>query len=333
LGLWVGLCWCLVGSSLAWAQSSDRPPLVAVRALGPVAPEYLRMACRNLLETYPVRCEVRSPHAWQDVSSAWNERRDQLDARVTLENFFRNRLGDDAVVELTITNWDIYEDRKPFVFGLASLTDRVAIVSLHRIDGSSSRIAARLGKLVRHEVGHAFGLHHHADETCVMRQDPTVASLDTAPTALCTACHTRLEQQANALGQPGQIALDRARGHLVRGETEAAREELVRTLWAGHRDPDLLDAFAVAFFEAEHFNEAISVLTFVAEQYPTRPRTRANLGLAYQMRGDQGDIARAIEQFHEALKLRPRWVLVQMHLDSLMHATPARAQGPANEPD
>jgi predicted Zn-dependent protease len=302
-----------------------RPPLVVVRGLGPVPTETLRLACRTLLQRYPIRCEVRERRTLFEVIDSWNADRVQLDARDALERLYRDRAAD-ALVEIDITPVDIYEEDKPWVFGLASLTDRIAIVSLARIDDDPVRLPRRLGKLVLHEAGHALGLHHHDDASCVMRQDPTIAALDTAPEAPCERCHRRLERSAHALARPGQLELDRARSHLVRGEDEMARQYFVSTLWNQGFDSELLSAFGQAFFEARRVNEAISILRYVVKQDPDHARAHANLGLAYQIRGRAGDRALAIEHLERALVLRPTWDLVAEHLADLERAP--SAQGP-----
>jgi len=301
----------------------DAPrPLVVVRALGPVPHERLRSTCRSLLKAFPVRCEVRDGRDLLSAWSAWDADRVQLDARAALDIMFRDR-DPEALVELDITGVDIFEVEKPYVFGLASLTDRIALVSLSRIDDDGrNRLERRLHKLVLHEVGHTFGLHHHDDHDCVMRQDPTVDSLDSAPDRPCAECHAKLAEQAERLVRPGQSALDRARGWLVRGEHDEARLQLADTLHSGEFDHELLRSFATAFFEARQYNESISVLRFVVKQDPEAAEAHVDLGLCYQMRARSGDVERAIEHLELALELRPDWQLVGEHLDTLIASVP-----------
>ncbi len=303
---------------VASVESDTVRPLVLIRALGPVPHDRLRSACRSLLRTYPVRCEIGEKRDLLAVWSAWDEGRSQLDARAAINVLFRDR-SPDALVELDVTEVDIYEVDKPYVFGLASLTDRIALVSLSRIDDDGAeRLRRRLHKLVLHEVGHALGLHHHDDPECVMRQDPTTASLDSAPERPCAECHATLMNNAARLVRPGQPALDRARGHLVRGAYDDARLALAETLHAGEFDHELLRAFATAFFEARQYNEAISVLRFVVKQDPEAAEAHVDLGLCYQVRAREGDRELAIEHLEIALELRPDWELVGDHLDALL---------------
>ena len=310
-----------IGSDTAAAVvEGARPPLVVVRALGPVPQERLRAACRTLLRVYPVRCEIRASRDLLAAWNAWDIDRTQLDALAALDVLFHDQ-DRDAVVELDITGVDMFEPGKPYVFGLASLTDRIAIVSLSRIDDHGPRLLERrLQKLVLHEVGHALGLHHHDDQDCVMRQDPTVSSLDSAPEGPCEECHTIAVEQAGRLARPGQPALDRARGYLARSEFQPARAELADVLHGVAFDLELLRAFANAFFEARQYNEAISVLRYVVKQVPDSAEAHVDLALSYQRRAREGDVELAIEHLEIALSLRSDWDLVERHLDALRTA-------------
>ncbi|MEM9456021.1 MAG: hypothetical protein AAGF11_17705 [Myxococcota bacterium] len=317
------------------SPAAERPPLVVVRALGAVPSEHLRGACRVVLEEYPVRCVVRASRGMTQVFSAWDRTREQLDARQALDLLFETRSGD-AVVELDITAVDLYEAGKPYVFGLASLPDRTALLSLARLDrgageargdGSGEVARARLRTLVLHEFGHALGLTHHDVADCIMRQDPTVASLDSAPSGPCTDCRRVIDDQLVRLARPGQTALDRARGLLVRDRREQARRTLVHALWTYHPDAELLDDFARLFFEAGQYNEAISLLRHTVTQQPQRAVAHVQLGLAYQQRAREGDLARAVGHFEQAVHLRPDWQTVAEHLEHTR--AELRAQGPS----
>lgn len=331
LALATGLCGLAPTASAtgpaaaAPAEPAVRPPLVIVRGLGPVPKRSLQRACEVLLERYPVRCEIRGSRSVFDAIAAWDETREQLDARLTLEALYPLR-GQDVGVEVSLTTADVFEDGKPYVFGLASLIDRVALVSLARLGSDPQVREDRVATLVLHEVGHTLGLGHHDHEDCVMRQDATTKSLDNAPGDLCETCRANLRHTAHELGRPGGLVLDRTKAHLARGDDRQARAELVGLLWSGATtDSELLNRFATAFLKAGRTNESISVLRFVVTTHPDFALGHVNLAMAYETRDDEGDLDRAVEHYETAQSLRPDWDLLDAHVHVLRGVA---AQGP-----
>jgi len=327
-----GLLWAVFAAIALWGLSvpsisgaaeagkkheSRRPPLVVVRAVGSVPDADARLACRALLDQLRVRCEVRSSRPMDVLASAFDEERGQVDARKALELLFRDRAAD-ALIEIDLTAHDIYEPGKPFVFGLASLSDRIAVISTARLQSRDPDLyAQRLAKLVMHEGGHTFGLHHHDREDCVMRRDPSVASLDEAPTTPCARCRGRFERRAKTLARPGQLALDRARGLLVRHDADAARQLLLGTVWAGEYGPGVLHEFGVAFQKAKQLDDAIGIFQFLVEESPEHARGHVSLAIALHARGHDSDRAAVIRHLERALELRPDWTSIEAHLVSL----------------
>lgn len=301
----------------AVAAPDPRPPLVVVRTVGRVSDADARLACRALLAQLQVRCEVRAGRPTDVLASAVDAQRGQTDARKALELLFRDRAAD-ALIEIDLTADDIFEKGKPFVFGLASLSDRIAIISTARLQAEDESLYAdRLTKLVMHEGGHTFGLHHHASDDCVMRRDPSVASLDEAPTTPCRRCRTKLQRRARTLARPGQLALDRARGLLVRRDPDTARQLLLGTVWAGEYGSAVLHEFGIAFQKSGQLDDAIGIFQFLVEESPNHARGHVSLGIALEARDRTGDRAKAIAHFERALELRPGWTTVAAHLEAL----------------
>jgi predicted Zn-dependent protease len=314
---------------------------VWVHALDDVDAATLDRACATLQTALPVRCAVAPVDARHHFVPAWVPARGQLDARAALEHAYQLALTREpspartgAQVHLWLTTLDAYAGERPFVFGLASLTDRVALVSLARLadpeHGDPARTWARMDKVVVHEVGHALGLGHHEHADCVMRTDGSTTTLDDAPTEPCQRCRQHVQAASDLLARPGQLALDRARSHLVRGEIDRARRRFVDALWRARTDVALLHGFATAFLQAGQWNDAISVLQLVLELEPALAQAHVDRGVALQRRDRPGDREAAASHYERAVALRPEWTHVADHLSELR--AELRAKPPAKPP-
>jgi archaemetzincin len=113
-------------------------------------------------------------------------------------------LPEDAVCYLAITMVDLYPDEQwNFVFGQASLSDRIGVFSMARYFarfwgeeeiGESCTVALRrCCKVLVHEVGHIFGLAHCTCYRCAMNGSNSLGESDSRPLRLCPICLKKLE--------------------------------------------------------------------------------------------------------------------------------------------
>ncbi len=118
-------------------------------------------------------------------------------------SFLQHRVPADAFCLLAITMDDLYPDPKwNFVFGQASLRERVGVYSFARYDpvfygrrrdkGYEQTLLRRSCKVLVHETGHMFGLAHCIYFSCIMNGSNHLAESDRRPFHLCPVCLHKL---------------------------------------------------------------------------------------------------------------------------------------------
>lgn len=122
--------------------------------------------------------------------------------------WLKTRLPADATCLLGITMEDLYPSKSwNYVFGQATLEERVGIYSLARYDPAfwgdergaryRSIILQRACKVLAHETAHMFGLRHCIYFECVVNGSNHMMETDRAPQHPCPVCLRKLH---HALG-------------------------------------------------------------------------------------------------------------------------------------
>jgi len=120
-------------------------------------------------------------------------------------DFLKARVPADAFCVLAITMEDLYpEPSWNFVFGQASLHERVGVYSFARYDpafygeprGSNyeTLLLRRSCKVLAHETGHMFGLAHCTFFNCLMNGSNHLGESDRRPLHLCPVCLRKLQR-------------------------------------------------------------------------------------------------------------------------------------------
>jgi archaemetzincin len=119
-------------------------------------------------------------------------------------NFLKAGVPRDAFCVVAITMQDLYpEPSWNFVFGQASLRERVGVYSFARYDpafhggsrGSDyeALVLRRSCKVLAHETSHMFGLAHCTYFNCLMNGSNHLAESDRRPLHLCPVCLRKLQ--------------------------------------------------------------------------------------------------------------------------------------------
>ena len=126
------------------------------------------------------------------IDDCYNAERDQYNAALILDKFDRNSEGD---IKIIITDFDIFIPIFTYVFGLAKVGGRAAIVSTMRLcneyyglNKDEQLFINRLLKETIHEFGHMVNMRHCNNYNCVMASSVTIDDLDVKSSNFCTAC-------------------------------------------------------------------------------------------------------------------------------------------------
>jgi len=123
----------------------------------------------------------------------------QILSTYVLDDVLRPRLPDDAVAYIAFTTSDLWPGRGwNFVFGQASLRQRVGVWSIYRNGDPDESVAAfricllRTMKTATHETGHMFSMQHCTLYECNMCGSNHREESDRRPIALCPECAAKL---------------------------------------------------------------------------------------------------------------------------------------------
>jgi archaemetzincin len=140
----------------------------------------------------PLGLEIIPPGA-RRVHPTWGDR--QILTTYVLDEVLAPRRPENAVAMLALTTSDLWPGEGwNFVFGQASLRERIGVWSLYRYgspDGSEAdrdRFRRRMFKVAVHETGHMFGIKHCTAYECGMNGSNHRAEMDSRPQWFCFEC-------------------------------------------------------------------------------------------------------------------------------------------------
>lgn len=167
------------------------------REIVKLASEYLRCFFNLPVKTQnTLPLSVIPPRA-RRVHPTWGDR--QIHAGYALDEVLAPRLPGNACAYIAFTMSDLWPGKGwNFVFGMASLRERVGVWSLYRYgdpaeSGESFRkCLKRTMKVAAHETGHMFSLLHCTAYECSMNGSNHLAESDRRPLWLCPECVAKI---------------------------------------------------------------------------------------------------------------------------------------------
>jgi archaemetzincin len=141
---------------------------------------------------------VKTREGHLDLSEFYNSGRRQYNGFNLLKEVDLKFASDDTKT-LALFDVDLFIPILTYIFGQAYLNGRAGIASIFRLRNESygmkrddKMLVDRFRKEVIHELGHAFGLIHCYDQTCVMRSSTYVEDIDQKSSNLCNKCSAQI---------------------------------------------------------------------------------------------------------------------------------------------
>ena len=120
---------------------------------------------------------------------------EQVRTGYILDEVLLPMLKPDAAALIAFTNEDLFPDESMnYVFGQASLENRVGVWSLYRLkdDTDFHTFLSRTIKVASHETGHMFSIRHCTKYNCVMSGSNHLAETDSHPIDACPECMAKI---------------------------------------------------------------------------------------------------------------------------------------------
>jgi archaemetzincin len=119
----------------------------------------------------------------------------QIRTGFILDKMLKPAMPADAAALVAFTNEDLYtSETMNYVFGQASLDDRVGVWSVLRLEqgGSPEKFLTRTLKIAAHETGHMFSMRHCIKYQCLMSGTNNLAETDSRPIDACPECTAKV---------------------------------------------------------------------------------------------------------------------------------------------
>ena len=165
---------------------------ISIRPVGDVPRELLEDLVEDLKDFGPATILEAIP-----LEPSWfDPPRERYRADLVLEALAADP-GDRA---LGVTSGDLYSGTFNFIFGLAKVMGKPAVISIARLSSPDlQRFRERVAKEAIHELGHTFGADNCPNRECVMSFSNSVDAVDRKTASFCGRCRPTIEFTAKRL--------------------------------------------------------------------------------------------------------------------------------------
>jgi archaemetzincin len=132
---------------------------------------------------------------WPNIRQNKFTKTRQVKTGYLLNDVLKPLLPVDAAALIAFTSEDLYPNESMnYVFGQASLSERVGLWSLARLDDHASydEFLRRTIKVAAHETGHMFSMRHCTKYECLMSGTNHLAETDRRPVDACPECMAKV---------------------------------------------------------------------------------------------------------------------------------------------
>jgi len=169
---------------------------ITLLPVGRVDPEVLQIIQNGLSDVLPETEFVVIKDSMPVPRQAYNVDRQQYHSTHVLARISSCARRVEAEYVLGVTEVDLYVPNYNFVFGEAGCPGTVALISLFRLKPefygappNKRLFQERALKEAVHEIGHALGLKHCRNPSCVMYFSLSIKDTDKKGSMFCDDCH------------------------------------------------------------------------------------------------------------------------------------------------
>jgi archaemetzincin len=170
---------------------------ISLSAIGQIdasIPNFLKVELENLFVP-----EIELGQNIEIPLASFNPNRDQYNSTMIMDEL--KKIPGDYQKLLGIIDVDLYVEGYNFIFGESTISGKTAIISLFRmrqefydLKKNKKKFYERTLKEAIHELGHAYGVLHCKNPTCIMTFSNSIKDTDRKGKSFCNHCKHQIKE-------------------------------------------------------------------------------------------------------------------------------------------